>query len=69
MKFGYLEYFSMFFRKKKRTCLLPSIKFIDLALIVKKNKKIQSQKLFNCQKRKRFSLGLGKNINQPKNSP
>ena len=25
--------------------------------------------MFNCQKRKRFSLSLGKNINQPKNSP
>jgi len=70
MKFGYLEYFSMFFSYKE-LYMTNTIHCIHwLGFNRKENKKkLQSQKMFNCQKRKRFSLSLGKNINQPKNSP
>jgi len=70
MKFGYLEYFSMFFSYKE-LYMSNTIHCIHwLGFNRKENKKkLQSQKMFNCQKGKRFSLSLGKNINQPKNSP
>ena len=71
MKFGYLEYFSMFFSYKEwyMSNTIHYIHWLGFNRKEKQTKKLQSQKISNCQKRKRFSLSLGKNINQPKNSP
>ena len=71
MKFGYLEYFSMFFSYKESymSNTIHYIHWLGFNRKEKNPKKLRSQKMFNCQKRKRFSLSLGKNINKPKNSP
>ena len=68
MKFGYLEYFSMFFSYKESymSNTIHYIHWLGFNHKENKTKNLQFPKMFNCQKRKRFSLSLGKNINQPK---